>query len=120
LILDELKTVVRGMGYEVIDEQKSQDAGSGLVRVHLERQSPDTTFEATYVYVITYYIDRALTDSQREELMRKFLEKLRYRIDIHKNNFGSEVRLGFSGASLIDINDRIEGYKINYNFTLKI
>lgn len=120
MILEQLRNIVRGMGFEVIDEQKSQDAGSGLVRVYLERESPQTTFEAVYYYVVVLYIDKALTDKQREKKMINFLERLRYQIDINKNNFGSQVQIQYAGSFLVDINERIEGFKISYAFSLKI
>lgn len=118
---EKLVEAITNKGYEVIDAPFSQNVGHLKVRVHLERHSNDSRYRIRNYYIITLYLDKKLlSDSERDKLMQCFTTDIRQLFTYEVNNLGIDESFHFAGDSLININNRLEGYKILYGLNSKI
>jgi hypothetical protein len=120
-IRNRLKHLVEDiMGYEVIDEQASPNVGANKVRIYFERDSDEGLHEYRGYYVIVFYIDRKLTDSQREARARGFYQEFKDTLYFNRNNIYAVQKISFVGTMFIDMKVKnLEGFKILYGITSK-
>lgn len=113
IIINNLRTLIyEKIGFEIINEFKSKDLGSMKVSVKFERDSYETTNTMRNYYVITLYIDKSYSNTQHTSIRRNFLNDLRRMLELNYNNIGSIHRVYIAGTETIEVNEKIEGYKV--------
>lgn len=113
IITKNLKQLIyEKMDFEIINELKSKDLGSMKVSVTFERDSYESANTIRNYYVIILYIDKSYNDIQHTSIRRNFLYDFRRMLELNYNNIGSIHRLYIAGTETIEVNEKIEGYKI--------